>query len=188
MEGSLPAKEAENSEVTISTFVVMTNFIIFMTLPYFLLLLDTQDLPTVVRNSDEMDTMNSDEVHRDTAATLPESKPSHESCTTVSDVIRILLLCRICMWYVCYQKRILVPQLTSYFPSCATVRMGHICLSEVQLWRVPSCFAQRVDKERCCKCWANCASQGIFRRFKLSVLCILGELWHCQLCRMMLLS
>ncbi|XP_025822620.1 B3 domain-containing protein IDEF1-like isoform X1 [Panicum hallii] len=54
MEGSLPAKEAENSE----------------------------DLPTVVRNSDEMDTMNSDEVHRDTAATLPESKPSHESCTT----------------------------------------------------------------------------------------------------------
>ena len=39
MEASLPAKEAENSEVTISIFVVMTNFIIFMTLPDFLLLL-----------------------------------------------------------------------------------------------------------------------------------------------------
>jgi len=54
MEASLPAKEAENSE----------------------------DLPTVVRNSDEMDTINSEEVHHDTAATIPESKPSHESCTT----------------------------------------------------------------------------------------------------------
>ncbi|KAG2576059.1 hypothetical protein PVAP13_6NG003500 [Panicum virgatum] len=53
MEASLPAKEAENSE----------------------------DLPTVVRNSDDMDTINSEEVHLDTAATLPESKPSHESCT-----------------------------------------------------------------------------------------------------------
>ena len=56
--------------------------------------------------------------------------------------------------------------------------MGHICLSEVQLWRVPSRFAQRVDKELCCKCRANCASQGIFCRFELSVLCILGELWQ----------
>ena len=55
-------------------------------------MLDTQDLPTVVRNSDEMDTINSEEVHHDTAATIPESKPSHESCTTVRDVICILLL------------------------------------------------------------------------------------------------
>jgi len=63
-------------------------------------MLDTQDLPTVVRNSDEMDTINSEEVHHDTAATIPESKPSHESCTTVRDVICILLLRRICIWYV----------------------------------------------------------------------------------------
>jgi len=55
-------------------------------------MLDTQDLPTVVRNSDDMDTINSEEVHHDTAAALPESKPSHESCTMVSDVICILLL------------------------------------------------------------------------------------------------
>ncbi|TKW08019.1 hypothetical protein SEVIR_6G001200v4 [Setaria viridis] len=54
MEGSISANEADNSE----------------------------DLPTVVTNSDEMDTRNSDEVHPDSVATLPESKPSHESCTT----------------------------------------------------------------------------------------------------------
>ncbi|OEL26820.1 B3 domain-containing protein IDEF1 [Dichanthelium oligosanthes] len=54
MEGSISAKEAESSE----------------------------DLPTVVRNSDEMDTRHNDEVHCDTVATLPESEPSHKSCTT----------------------------------------------------------------------------------------------------------
>ncbi|CAO2169918.1 unnamed protein product, partial [Urochloa humidicola] len=54
MEGSISAKEADDSE----------------------------DLPTVVTNSDEMDTRNSDEVHHDTLATLPESKPSRESCNT----------------------------------------------------------------------------------------------------------
>nr|CAB3479607.1 unnamed protein product [Digitaria exilis] len=54
MEGSISAKEPDNSE----------------------------DLPTVVRNSEEMDTRDSDEVHRDTVGALAESKPSHESCTT----------------------------------------------------------------------------------------------------------
>ncbi|WVZ95602.1 hypothetical protein U9M48_041341 [Paspalum notatum var. saurae] len=53
MEGSMSAKEAENSE----------------------------DLPTAVRSSDEMDTRNSGEVH-DTVGTIPESKQSHESCTS----------------------------------------------------------------------------------------------------------
>ncbi|KAJ1266748.1 hypothetical protein BS78_07G001700 [Paspalum vaginatum] len=53
MEGSMSAKEADNSE----------------------------DLPTAVRSSDEMDTRNSGEVH-DTVGTLPESKQSHESCTS----------------------------------------------------------------------------------------------------------
>ncbi|CAL4996043.1 unnamed protein product [Urochloa decumbens] len=54
MEGSISAKEADDSE----------------------------DLPTVVTNTDEMDTRNSDEVHHETVANLPESKPSHESCNT----------------------------------------------------------------------------------------------------------
>ncbi|XP_021321517.1 B3 domain-containing protein IDEF1 isoform X2 [Sorghum bicolor] len=57
MEGSISAKEPENS----------------------------QDLPAVVRSSDEMDTRNSGEVHRDTAGTLPESKQSHESCASMSN-------------------------------------------------------------------------------------------------------
>lgn len=57
MEGSISAKEAENSE----------------------------DLPAAVRSSDEMDTRNSGEVHHDTVGTLPESKQSHESCTTASN-------------------------------------------------------------------------------------------------------
>jgi hypothetical protein len=50
---------------------------------------DTQDLPAVVRSSDEMDTRNSGEVHRDTAGTLPESKQSHESCASMSNVIHL---------------------------------------------------------------------------------------------------
>ncbi|XP_062196252.1 B3 domain-containing protein IDEF1-like [Phragmites australis] len=54
MEGSISAKEAENSE----------------------------DLPTVVRNSDEMETRNSGEDHRETVGTLPDSKQGRESCTT----------------------------------------------------------------------------------------------------------
>uniref|UniRef100_A0A0A8XSY4 TF-B3 domain-containing protein n=1 Tax=Arundo donax TaxID=35708 RepID=A0A0A8XSY4_ARUDO len=53
MEGSISAKEAENSE----------------------------DLPTVVRSSDEMETRNS-EVHCETVGTLPDSKQGHESCAT----------------------------------------------------------------------------------------------------------
>ncbi|XP_062191151.1 B3 domain-containing protein IDEF1-like [Phragmites australis] len=54
MEGSISAKEADNSE----------------------------DLPTVVRSSDEMETGNSGEVHRETVGTLPDLKQGHESCTT----------------------------------------------------------------------------------------------------------
>lgn len=50
---------------------------------------DAQDLPAVVRSSDEMDTRNSGEVHRDTVGTLPESKQSHESCASVSNVIHL---------------------------------------------------------------------------------------------------
>ncbi|AQK78010.1 B3 domain-containing protein IDEF1 isoform X1 [Zea mays] len=57
MERSISAKEPENSE----------------------------DLPTVVRSSDEMDTRNSGDVRRDTVDTLPESKQSHESCASVSN-------------------------------------------------------------------------------------------------------
>ncbi|XP_066351946.1 B3 domain-containing protein IDEF1-like isoform X2 [Miscanthus floridulus] len=54
MEGSISAKEPENSE----------------------------DLPAVVRSSDEMDTRNSGEVHCDTVGTLPESKQGHEGCAS----------------------------------------------------------------------------------------------------------
>uniref|UniRef100_A0A804PQT9 TF-B3 domain-containing protein n=1 Tax=Zea mays TaxID=4577 RepID=A0A804PQT9_MAIZE len=57
MERSISAKEPENSE----------------------------DLPTVVRSSDEMDTRNSGDVRRDTVDTLPESKQSHESCASKFD-------------------------------------------------------------------------------------------------------
>jgi hypothetical protein len=50
---------------------------------------DTQDLPAIVRSSDEMDTRNSGKVHRDTVGTLPESKQSHESCASVNNVIHL---------------------------------------------------------------------------------------------------
>lgn len=50
---------------------------------------DTQDLPAVVRSTDEMDTRDSGEVHRDTVGTLPESKQGHESCASVSNVIHL---------------------------------------------------------------------------------------------------
>lgn len=56
---------------------------------------DTQDLPAIVRSSDEMDTRNSGKVHRDTVGTLPESKQSHESCASVSNVIH--LTCTPCL-------------------------------------------------------------------------------------------
>ncbi|KAL6659615.1 hypothetical protein ACP70R_003655 [Stipagrostis hirtigluma subsp. patula] len=54
MEGSMPAKEAENSE----------------------------EFSTVVKGGDEMETRNSSEVHHDTIGTLPELKQTHERCTT----------------------------------------------------------------------------------------------------------
>ncbi|TVU43856.1 hypothetical protein EJB05_10356, partial [Eragrostis curvula] len=42
----------------------------------------SEDLPTVVRSSDEMEIRNSGEFHRETVGTLPESNQVHESCTT----------------------------------------------------------------------------------------------------------
>lgn len=56
-------------------------------------------MPTVVTNSDEMDTRNSDEVHPDRVATLPESKPSHETCTTVSNMIHITHTFHACFFF-----------------------------------------------------------------------------------------
>lgn len=80
---------------------------------------DTQDLPAVVGNSDEMDTRNSDEVHCDIVGTLAESNPSHESCTTVSNAINVThaihavfaiytypsLVMKMNLHLVCYQKK-----------------------------------------------------------------------------------